>query len=102
MVRLLQGDVGCGKTIVALHAIAAAADGGYQTALMAPTEVLAEQHFASLRELLEPLGLWVELLTGSMRGSARLARTTAGGSSSPGTRNRPRRRSRSPRLARLE
>jgi ATP-dependent DNA helicase RecG len=65
MARLLQGDVGCGKTAVALHAIAAAADGGYQTALMAPTEILAEQHYATLHVALEPLGLRVELLTGS-------------------------------------
>ncbi len=67
MHRLLQGDVGCGKTVVALHAIAAAADGGYQTALMAPTEVLATQHHLSLRQYLEPLGVEVALLTGAMR-----------------------------------
>ncbi len=79
MVRLLQGDVGCGKTIVALHAAAAAADGGYQTALMAPTEVLAEQHFLSLRAMLEPLGLWIDLLTGSTRGSAEVRRRIARG-----------------------
>ncbi len=65
MVRLLQGDVGCGKTVVALHAIAAACDGGYQAALMAPTEILAEQHGISLRELFAPLGLEVAVLTGS-------------------------------------
>ncbi|MCX5769128.1 MAG: ATP-dependent DNA helicase RecG [Candidatus Hydrogenedentes bacterium] len=70
MLRLVQGDVGSGKTVVALHAIAAAADGAHQTAVMAPTEVLAEQHFLVLRGMLEPLGLWVELLTGSMRGAA--------------------------------
>lgn len=69
MVRLLQGDVGCGKTAVALHAIAAAADGGYQTALMAPTEILAEQHALHLRDMLAPLGLRVELLIGAMRGA---------------------------------
>ncbi|HUW60975.1 MAG TPA: ATP-dependent DNA helicase RecG [Candidatus Bathyarchaeia archaeon] len=74
MLRLVQGDVGSGKTVVALHAIAAAADGAYQTAVMAPTEVLAEQHFLVLREMLEPLGLWVELLTGSIRGSAAVRR----------------------------
>ncbi len=67
MLRLLQGDVGCGKTVVALHAIAAAADGGYQTALMAPTEILAEQHAITLRESLTPLGIDVALLTGSTR-----------------------------------
>ena len=65
MVRLIQGDVGSGKTAVALHALAAAADGGYQTALMAPTEILAEQHGLSLRDFLEPVGLRLEVLTGS-------------------------------------
>ena len=65
MVRLLQGDVGCGKTIVALHAIAAAADGGYQTAIMAPTEILAEQHAITLRDYLSPLGIEIAVLTGS-------------------------------------
>ncbi|MCC6696774.1 MAG: ATP-dependent DNA helicase RecG [Candidatus Hydrogenedentes bacterium] len=65
MVRLLQGDVGCGKTLVALHAIATACDGGYQSALMAPTEILAEQHGIHLREFLAPLGLEVAVLTGS-------------------------------------
>ncbi len=65
MARLLQGDVGCGKTAVAQHAIVAAADGGHQTALMAPTEVLAAQHTATLEEALSPLGLHVALLTGS-------------------------------------
>ena len=65
MARLLQGDVGCGKTAVALHAIAAAADGAFQTALMAPTEVLAGQHHATLEEALSPLGLRVALLTAS-------------------------------------
>lgn len=73
MLRLLQGDVGCGKTAVALHAIAAAVDGGYQIALMTPTEILAEQHGLQLRALLEPLGVSVEVLTGSLRG-ARAAR----------------------------
>lgn len=73
MVRLLQGDVGCGKTIVALHAIAAAADGGYQTAIMAPTEILAEQHAITLRDYLSPLGLEIAVLTGSTE-DARSAR----------------------------
>lgn len=72
MARLLQGDVGCGKTAVALHAIAAAADGEYQTALMAPTEVLAVQHCATLSSVLDALGIRVELLTGST-GAARAA-----------------------------
>jgi len=73
MARLLQGDVGCGKTVVALHAIAAAVDTGVQTAFMAPTEVLAEQHFLHLWQLLMPLGVQVEFLTGSTR-SARTVR----------------------------
>jgi len=71
--RLLQGDVGCGKTIVALHAIAAARDGGYQTAVMAPTEILAEQHAITLRDLLAPLGIEIGLLTGASR-NARVLR----------------------------
>jgi ATP-dependent DNA helicase RecG len=79
MVRLLQGDVGCGKTVVALHAVAAAADGGYQTALMAPTEILAEQHFLAIRGMLEPLGLHAELLTGSTRGPREARRRIARG-----------------------
>ncbi|MBI2424067.1 MAG: ATP-dependent DNA helicase RecG [Candidatus Hydrogenedentes bacterium] len=69
MARLIQGDVGCGKTIVALHAVACALDGGYQCAVMAPTEVLAEQHGQSFRRYLEPMGVRVALLTGT-RGSA--------------------------------
>ncbi len=69
MGRLLQGDVGCGKTIVAAHAIAAAANGGFQTAIMAPTEILAEQHGVSLRALLEPLGIEIAILTGARRGA---------------------------------
>lgn len=79
MRRLVQGDVGCGKTVVALHAIAAAADGGFQTAVMAPTEILAEQHLIHLRAMLAPVGLRVELLTGSMRGiKAARARIASG------------------------
>ncbi|MDX9973629.1 MAG: ATP-dependent DNA helicase RecG [FCB group bacterium] len=65
MLRLVQGDVGCGKTLVAMMAAAAAADGGFQTAVLAPTEILAEQHARTFRERLEPLGLTVELLTRS-------------------------------------
>jgi ATP-dependent DNA helicase RecG len=65
MGRLLQGDVGCGKTIVALHAIAAAVDSGYQAVFMAPTEVLAEQHYFNLNEYLHPLGITCGLLTGN-------------------------------------
>ena len=66
MLRLLQGDVGCGKTVVAMHAVCAAVDGGWQTAFMAPTEILAEQHYLTVRDALEPLGITVLLLTGSM------------------------------------
>jgi ATP-dependent DNA helicase RecG len=64
MNRLLQGDVGSGKTIVAASAMLAAARCGYQSALMAPTEILAEQHFFNFRRLLEPLGVPVSLLVG--------------------------------------
>jgi len=66
MNRLVQGDVGSGKTMVAAAAAYCAARNGRQSALMAPTEILAEQHAASLRRLFEPLGLRVALLTGSM------------------------------------
>ena len=79
MARLLQGDVGCGKTAVALHAIAAAADGGFQTALMAPTEVLAEQHAIHLRDMLEPIGIRVATLFGAMRGAAAIRKRIAAG-----------------------
>ncbi|GFN23998.1 MAG: ATP-dependent DNA helicase RecG [Thermoanaerobacteraceae bacterium] len=65
MARLLQGDVGSGKTVVAAAALVKAASGGWQGALMAPTEVLAEQHFLNFRRLLGSLGLSVALLTGS-------------------------------------
>lgn len=63
MNRLLQGDVGAGKTIVAAAAIVTAVKAGVQAALMAPTEILAEQHFKGLTKLLEPLGIRVRLLT---------------------------------------
>jgi len=66
MNRLLQGDVGSGKTVVAAAAMHQAAVNGYQAALMAPTEILAEQHARNLRALLEPLGLQVVLLRGGM------------------------------------
>ena len=65
MVRLLQGDVGCGKTVVAAAAAARAAGTGLQVALMAPTELLAEQHFRSLSEWFRPLDVPVALLSGS-------------------------------------
>jgi len=66
MQRLLQGDVGCGKTVVALHGVATALDSDYQVAFMAPTEVLAEQHFLNIKRWLSPLGLKVHLLTGGI------------------------------------
>ena len=68
MNRLVQGDVGSGKTMVAAAAAYCAARNSAQTALMAPTEILAEQHFASLSVLFVPLGVSVALLTGSMTG----------------------------------
>ena len=68
MNRLVQGDVGSGKTLVAAAAAYCAARNSAQTALMAPTEILAEQHFASLSALFVPLGVSVALLTGSMTG----------------------------------
>jgi len=71
MNRLLQGDVGSGKTIVAVMAILFAIDNGYQACLMAPTEILANQHFKGVSELLEPMGIAVALLTGSVKKSAR-------------------------------
>ncbi|MFO0754708.1 MAG: ATP-dependent DNA helicase RecG [Thermodesulfovibrionales bacterium] len=67
MNRLVQGDVGSGKTVVALIALLAAVESGYQAALMAPTEILAEQHYLTLHRLVEELGLKVLLLTGSKR-----------------------------------
>jgi len=81
MHRLLQGDVGAGKTVVAALAAAVAMDAGWQCALMAPTEILAEQHFAKLVQWLEPLGIQVGWLTGSRKGKARketLARVASG------------------------
>ncbi len=71
MNRLLQGDVGSGKTIVATLAILAAVESGYQAAFMAPTEILAEQHLMTLRGLLDPLGVRVELLTNAVRSKGR-------------------------------
>ncbi|NIF65397.1 ATP-dependent DNA helicase RecG, partial [Burkholderia sp. Cy-647] len=67
MQRLLQGDVGSGKTVVAALAAAQAIDAGYQAALMAPTEILAEQHARKLRGWLEPLGVTVAWLAGSLK-----------------------------------
>ena len=71
MNRLLQGDVGSGKTLVALFSMLIAVDNGFQTAIMAPTEILATQHFESLNKDLQQLGLTVHLLTGSTKKSER-------------------------------
>ncbi|MBQ5947790.1 ATP-dependent DNA helicase RecG [Massilia sp. ST3] len=67
MQRLLQGDVGSGKTVVSALAAAQAIDSGYQAALMAPTEILAEQHFRKIASWMEPLGVKVAWLTGSLK-----------------------------------
>jgi RecG-like helicase/REP element-mobilizing transposase RayT len=85
MNRLLQGDVGSGKTVVAISAILLAVEAGFQTALMAPTQILAEQHYDVLRRWLEPLGVRISLRTGARQeesgplplfdlGSARVSR----------------------------
>jgi ATP-dependent DNA helicase RecG len=71
MNRLLQGDVGSGKTLVALMSMLIAVENGHQTALMAPTEILSEQHFLTTRRLLEELGVRVALLVGGMRKAQR-------------------------------
>jgi ATP-dependent DNA helicase RecG len=71
MNRLLQGDVGSGKTIVAAAAILAAIDNQYQAAMMAPTEILAEQHYINLHRLFQPLGISVELLVGRLSNKQR-------------------------------
>ena len=71
MNRLLQGDVGSGKTIVAVLSMLMALDNGYQSAMIAPTEILARQHFMAVEELLSPMGLKVRLLTGSSTAAQR-------------------------------
>ena len=76
MARLLQGDVGAGKTFVAALACTQAAEAGAQTALMAPTEILARQHAQTLKELLAPAGLTVETVTGRDKGKPRDALAT--------------------------
>jgi ATP-dependent DNA helicase RecG len=73
MLRLLQGDVGAGKTVVALEGMLIAVEAGAQSALLAPTEILARQHFESLRRMAEPAGARVALLTGRDKGRAREA-----------------------------
>jgi ATP-dependent DNA helicase RecG len=69
MNRMLQGDVGCGKTVVALYAMVAAVQSGYQAAMMAPTEILANQHFDKIKSLVDDIGIQVCLLTGSTKNS---------------------------------
>ena len=71
MLRLLQGDVGSGKTVVALHALLIAVEAGTQGAFLAPTEILARQHYETLRRMTAPLGINVALLTGRDKGRAR-------------------------------
>lgn len=71
MNRLLQGDVGSGKTIVAVMCMLLALDNGFQACLMAPTEILAQQHYQSIKELLEPMGINIALLTGTTKGKER-------------------------------
>lgn len=71
MLRLVQGDVGAGKTLVAARAALLAIDSGYQVAMMAPTEILAEQHFHAFIEWFEPLGLRVAWLSGKLKGKKR-------------------------------
>ncbi len=77
MVRLLQGDVGAGKTVVAMAALLNAVEAGYQGAFMAPTEILARQHLASLEGMAKAAGVRVALLTGRERGAPRSAILTA-------------------------
>ena len=71
MLRLLQGDVGSGKTLVAVLAALQAVENGYQAALMAPTEILAEQHFLNLEQWLQPLGIGLSFLSGKIKGKNR-------------------------------
>ena len=73
MNRLLQGDVGSGKTLVALMSMLIALDNGYQACIMAPTEILAEQHLATIRQFLGDMDIRVELLTGVVKGKKRKA-----------------------------
>ena len=78
MNRLIQGDVGSGKTVVALMTMLMALDNGYQSCLMAPTEILAQQHFTNITELVGDLGVNVGFLSGAIKGKKREARISVG------------------------
>ena len=80
MNRLLQGDVGSGKTMVALASMLLAADNGFQSCMMAPTEILARQHFASISRMVEGLGIEVHILTGASKAAERRASLEAAAS----------------------
>jgi ATP-dependent DNA helicase RecG len=80
MNRLLQGDVGSGKTVVAVMALLTAVEAGFQGVLMAPTEILAEQHFGTVQRLLEPLGVPLALLSSGQKGKVREAALAAAAS----------------------
>jgi ATP-dependent DNA helicase RecG len=77
MARMVQGDVGCGKTAITFGAIRLCAQAGYQAALMAPTEILARQHFESAKRILEPMGVHCGLLLGGMAAGERRAALSA-------------------------
>ena len=90
MNRLLQGDVGSGKTVVAIGAMLLACEAGYQSAFMAPTQILAEQHYAVLRRWLEPFGITLALRTGSRQeNNEPLPLFAESGSEAPGTAGAP-------------
>lgn len=74
MNRLVQGDVGSGKTIVAVMSMLLAMDNGFQACMMAPTEILAQQHYQGIRTLLEPMGIPVTIVTGTVKGKERKER----------------------------
>jgi len=77
MMRLIQGDVGCGKTIVSAFAALWAVSSGYQVGIMAPTELLAEQHFSNFKQWFEPYDIQVDFLSGKIKGQRRIANLTA-------------------------
>lgn len=85
MTRLLQGDVGAGKTLVAAGAISLAIEAGFDAALMAPTQILAEQHFSTFHSLFEPLGVEVRLKTGTKQAGGELPLFRASGAANYGS-----------------